>query len=418
MIEADVLVEGGTIVDGTGAPGFAGSVAVVGDRLRVLRGDDGATGIRAGRRIDARGLVIAPGFIDLHSHGGLVMLAEPRHEPKVRQGVTTELIGVDGNAYAPFPSRRDLDDYVVLNAGLDGRPDIAYDWSTVAEYLARYDRRTSVNVAYVVGQLAAPDRLGRLGRGRGRPGRDGRPAGPAAGGDGGGRVRRLHRPRLPARVVRHDRRAGRAGRRSRPARRDLPHPRPVSARRRVPRPVPGGDRDRAALGLPGPHHPLLPPADVPRAARGDARPGRRRPGRGAGRHLRPVPVRVGEHPAPDHAAELDAGRRSRAAARAPGRPAGAGPDPRGVRGTGAPLRRRPVVGRGAPGLLRPPRERPVGGPDARRVPGRDGPGPGGRHLRPAARRGPADQPGDARAAPAGDRPVHPAPPGDGRPATA
>lgn len=168
--EVDVLIVGGTVVDGTGARGFPGTVAVVGDRLLVwsaATGDSGPPGsgprepapgearaLHARRTIDARGLVVAPGFIDLHSHGGLAMLAEPLHEPKVRQGVTTEVIGVDGNAYAPFPSRRDLEDYVVLNAGLDGRPDIAYDWSTVAEYLARYDRRTSVNVAYVVGSSA------------------------------------------------------------------------------------------------------------------------------------------------------------------------------------------------------------------------------------------------------------------------
>jgi N-acyl-D-amino-acid deacylase len=168
-IEADILIEGGTIVDGTGAPGFGGTIAVVGDRLVVLpadvpgtdEGHRGGTAVRAGRRIDARGLVIAPGFIDLHSHGGLVMLAEPRNEPKVRQGVTTELIGVDGNAYAPFPSPSDLLDYVVLNGGLDGRPDISYDWSTVAEYIARYDRQVSVNVAYVVGN--SPLRIASVG---------------------------------------------------------------------------------------------------------------------------------------------------------------------------------------------------------------------------------------------------------------
>jgi N-acyl-D-amino-acid deacylase len=158
--DIDLLIEGGTIVDGTGGSAEPGTVAVVGDRVFVARGDpstrDAGTGerARAARRIDATGLVVAPGFIDLHSHGGLVMLAEPLHEPKVRQGVTTEVIGVDGNAYAPFPSKSDLLDYVVLNSGLDGRPDIDYDWSTVAEYLARYDRRTAVNVAYVVGSSA------------------------------------------------------------------------------------------------------------------------------------------------------------------------------------------------------------------------------------------------------------------------
>ncbi len=149
--DVDLLLESGMIADGTGAPGRPGSVAVAGDRIVVPAPGER---VRATRTIDASGLVVAPGFIDLHSHGGLLMLAEPRHEPKVRQGVTTELIGVDGNAYAPFPDAAALRDFVVLNGGLDGRPDIAYDWSTVAEYLARYDWRVSVNVAYVVGNSA------------------------------------------------------------------------------------------------------------------------------------------------------------------------------------------------------------------------------------------------------------------------
>ncbi len=88
------------MVDGTGAAGFHAAVGVRGDRLWVLRGD--VLEVPATRRIDATGLVVAPGFIDVHSHSGLVILAEPRHEPKVHQGVTTEVIGVDGNSYAPF----------------------------------------------------------------------------------------------------------------------------------------------------------------------------------------------------------------------------------------------------------------------------------------------------------------------------
>ncbi len=154
----DLLIEGGTVVDGTGAPGFAGAVAVRGETVQVLRGPAAGpaalAAMSARRRIDARGHVVAPGFIDLHSHGGLTILAEPRHEPKVRQGVTTEVIGVDGNAYAPFRTQRDLDDFVTLNAGLDGHPDLAYDWRTVADYLARYDRGVAVNIAYLVGNSA------------------------------------------------------------------------------------------------------------------------------------------------------------------------------------------------------------------------------------------------------------------------
>ena len=53
------------------------------------------------------------------------MLAEPHHEPKVRQGVTTELIGVDGNSYAPFHSHEDFLRFVELNSGLDGNPPLS-----------------------------------------------------------------------------------------------------------------------------------------------------------------------------------------------------------------------------------------------------------------------------------------------------
>ena len=150
---ADLLIEGGTIVDGTGAPGRPGSVAVVEGRIRVLENNDQPPA-HAGRRIDAAGKVVAPGFIDLHSHGGLVILADGRHEPKVRQGVTTEVVGVDGNGFAPFERREDLEAFVNLDAGLDGRPDIAYDWGTVSDYLDRYDGRVSLNVATLAGNSA------------------------------------------------------------------------------------------------------------------------------------------------------------------------------------------------------------------------------------------------------------------------
>ena len=99
----ELLITGGMIVDGTGNPGYYGAVGVEGDTVRVFRGD--ITSVRATRTIDASGQVVCPGFIDMHAHSGLVMLAQPAHEPKVRQGITTELIGVDGNSYAPFSPR-------------------------------------------------------------------------------------------------------------------------------------------------------------------------------------------------------------------------------------------------------------------------------------------------------------------------
>ena len=146
----DLVIAGGSIVDGTGAPGRAGTVLVEGDRMRLLP-VDAPLPEHAGRQIDATDRVVAPGFIDLHSHGGLMILAEPRHEPKVRQGVTTEIVGVDGNGFAPFERREDLLAFVELDSGLDGRPDIDYDWRTVADYLARYDETVSVNVGTLVG---------------------------------------------------------------------------------------------------------------------------------------------------------------------------------------------------------------------------------------------------------------------------
>ena len=156
----DLLISGGTIVDGTGAPGRIGSVVVEGERLRILA-PDAAPPAHAGRTIDATGKVVAPGFIDLHSHGGLVILADGRHEPKVRQGVTTEVIGVDGNGFAPFARRADLEAFVNLDAGLDGRPDLDYDWTSVATFLARFDGTVSLNIATLVGNSQL--RIGALG---------------------------------------------------------------------------------------------------------------------------------------------------------------------------------------------------------------------------------------------------------------
>jgi N-acyl-D-amino-acid deacylase len=146
----DLLISGGTIVDGTGAPRRPGTVVVEGDRMRILA-SDAELPAHAATKIDATGRVVAPGFIDLHSHGGLVILAEPRHEPKVRQGVTTEIVGVDGNGFAPFRRSEDLEAFVHLDSGLDGWPDLDYDWHTIVDYLKAYDATVSLNIGTLVG---------------------------------------------------------------------------------------------------------------------------------------------------------------------------------------------------------------------------------------------------------------------------
>jgi N-acyl-D-amino-acid deacylase len=155
----DVLITNGQVIDGTGNPGFYAAVGVEGEGVRILRGD--VSHVQASRRIDVTGRIVAPGFIDMHAHSGLMILAEPHHSPKVRQGITTELIGVDGNSYAPFRRQEDFDMFYQLNAGLDGAPKLPARWSTVADYLAMFDHKVAVNICYVVGN--SPLRINAIG---------------------------------------------------------------------------------------------------------------------------------------------------------------------------------------------------------------------------------------------------------------
>jgi N-acyl-D-amino-acid deacylase len=160
----DIVIAGGTLVDGTGAPGGPGALVVAEDRLGILHDAAAiAAAIKSARQvIDARNKIVAPGFIDLHSHSGLTLLSEPRHEPKVRQGITTEVIGVDGLGYAPFGDSADMAAFVEMNAGLDGHPPGGVaDWDSVASYLERFDRKVSINVAFLVGN--SPLRIAAVG---------------------------------------------------------------------------------------------------------------------------------------------------------------------------------------------------------------------------------------------------------------
>src|SRR5271165_1812462 len=93
----DVLIRGGRIVDGTGNPWFNGDVAVLNGRIAAVGKLDSA---RARRVIDASGLIVAPGFIDLHTHSDLPLVADGNAEAKVRDGVTLDVIG-ESTSVAP-----------------------------------------------------------------------------------------------------------------------------------------------------------------------------------------------------------------------------------------------------------------------------------------------------------------------------
>lgn len=155
----DALIIGGTVIDGTGNAGYAAAVGIDDGRVVILRGT--TEHVVARRVLDASGMVIAPGFIDVHSHSSLKLLDEPLHLPKLTQGVTTEVIGVDGLSYAPFACSDQLRTFVDSNAGLEGKPDLDYSWNSFDSFISRFDRSASVNVAGLIGNSAL--RIGSVG---------------------------------------------------------------------------------------------------------------------------------------------------------------------------------------------------------------------------------------------------------------
>src|SRR2546429_4472466 len=98
--EYDLIIRGGKIVDGSGNPWFYGDVAAKGDRIAAL----GRVAGDAKRVIDASGLVVAPGFIDMHSHSDWTLLEDGNAQSKIHQGVTTEVIGESSSA-GPFKGK-------------------------------------------------------------------------------------------------------------------------------------------------------------------------------------------------------------------------------------------------------------------------------------------------------------------------
>lgn len=153
----DIVIHGGRIVDGTGNPWHYGDVGIRGAQINAIGKINNGN---ARRTIDATGQVICPGFIDMHSHSDVMILANPKHEAKIMQGVTTDLIGLDGMSYAPL-SPNDLQMVRRYLSAPNGNPDINWDWSSVAEFLNQFDRRVAANVAYLVPHNSL--RLGTIG---------------------------------------------------------------------------------------------------------------------------------------------------------------------------------------------------------------------------------------------------------------
>jgi len=138
----DVLVKGGTVYDGTGGPPVQADVGIRGDRIAAI----GTISGTAPTVVDARGLAVAPGFINMLSWAPVTLLADGRSQSDIRQGVTTEIFG-EGTSMGP------LNDDMRRRA-IAGQTDIKYDlpWTTLAEYLEHLERRgVSPNVASFIG---------------------------------------------------------------------------------------------------------------------------------------------------------------------------------------------------------------------------------------------------------------------------
>lgn len=160
----DLLIRNGMIIDGAGRKAFSADVGVIGDTIAVIGAVPAEA--QASTVVDATGHVVAPGFIDIHTHADIALLAHPKHLPKVMQGVTTEVFTNCGLGFAPVTDeglaiqRR----YIAGLFGDDGSEtaDIAahgstpgrrvdWSWHTVAEFLRRFERQgIGTNIAYLI----------------------------------------------------------------------------------------------------------------------------------------------------------------------------------------------------------------------------------------------------------------------------
>ncbi|MCH8195085.1 MAG: D-aminoacylase [Chloroflexi bacterium] len=151
----DLIIRNGTIVDGSGAPAFSGDVAVQGGKIV----ETGEVSGQAKRVIDAKGQVVAPGIVDIHTHYDHQVLWDPLLTSSLWHGVTTLVMGNCGFTIAPCkPEDRDYlmrmlarVEGMSLRAMQEGPP---WEWVSMADYMRRVEQRLSVNVACQVGHSA------------------------------------------------------------------------------------------------------------------------------------------------------------------------------------------------------------------------------------------------------------------------
>lgn len=143
------LIKNGLIVDGSGDQPYIGDILIEKEKIVAIEKSIDCKDID--RIIDAKDLVVAPGFIDTHSHSDLVILESPYNEVKARQGITTEILGQDGISMAPLP-KEFISSWKKNLAGLDGTSEsINWTYETTDGYLKQMEKsKVGLNYAYLV----------------------------------------------------------------------------------------------------------------------------------------------------------------------------------------------------------------------------------------------------------------------------
>ena len=148
MNENTFTIRGAQAIDGTGSKPQRNDLLVKDGVIAkygfILKGEE------EGRVVDGSGLVLTPGFIDMHSHSDLAVLSDPEHLSKVTQGVTLEVLGQDGLSYVPS-SDESLEVLREQLYGWNGDPKgVSWNFHSVADYLNEVDKGAAVNVAYLI----------------------------------------------------------------------------------------------------------------------------------------------------------------------------------------------------------------------------------------------------------------------------
>jgi N-acyl-D-aspartate/D-glutamate deacylase len=153
----DVVIRGGTVIDGTGKPAFAADLAIAAGRIVQV----GKVRKKGRLEIDAHNLAVSPGFIDVHTHYDAQVFWDPKLTPSSNHGVTTILGGNCGFSIAPLSGRRE--DAVYLQemlARVEGMPleslkeGVPWDWISFGDYLSRIEGKLAINAGFLVGHSA------------------------------------------------------------------------------------------------------------------------------------------------------------------------------------------------------------------------------------------------------------------------